>query len=264
MSYETIRVEAADGIVRLTLDRPDSANAITATMAEELLDAARRCQGGNVRAVVLTGAGRFFSAGGDIAAFAVCGDELPAALDSMTADLHAALAALAAIDAPLIAAVNGTAAGAGLSLVCAADIAIASRSARFKSAYTAAGLTPDGGATYFLSRLVGLRRAQELVLMNRTLTAAEAAQWGLVTRVVDDDDLESEVATVASAIAAGATGALGAAKRLLHAGWTASLEAQMASESRAIAAAAGTAEGREGIAAFVAGRAADFRRAGVV
>lgn len=260
MTYETIRFEPAEGVVRLTLHRPQAANAITATMAAELREAADRCTAPDVRVVVLGATGRFFSVGGDLADFAGLGEQLPAALDAMTSDLHAALATFARMDAPLIAAVNGMAAGAGFALVCAADLAVAAESARFVSAYTRAGLTPDGGTSYSLARHVGLRRAQELVLTNRVLTPAEALEWGLLTRVVADDALEAEVATLSETLSAGATGALGSAKRLLHAGWSADLDAQLASEARAISAAAGGPEGQEGIAAFLSKREPDFRR----
>lgn len=260
MMYDTLRYDEGDcGVVTLTLNRPSAANAITAEMAAELLDAAQRCQTHQARVVVLAATGRFFCAGGDLGGFAALGEGLPVALRNMAADLNAALLCFAGMDAPLIAAVNGTAAGAGLSLVCAADIAVAAESARFVSAYTAAGLTPDGGATYALVRHVGLRRAQELVLTNRVLTAAEALSWGLLTRVVAEDSLQEEVAGLARSFAEGATGALGASKRLLHAAWLTNLQAQLDAEADGVAAAAGGPEGTEGIGAFLAKRAPAFR-----
>jgi 2-(1,2-epoxy-1,2-dihydrophenyl)acetyl-CoA isomerase len=246
------------GVAWLTLDSPDAGNAISAGMATELLVAARRCRESDVRAVVLTARGRCFSVGGSLAEFADLGEELPTAMAAMAADLHEALALLAGGDAPVVAAVNGMAAGAGLSLVCAADLAVAAESARFVAAYTRAGLTPDGGLTYSLVRHVGLRRAQEVVLTNRTLTASEALDWGLITRVVADGELVASVRALAQDLASGATGALGDAKRLLHAGWLTDLPTHLRTEAQAVCEAAAGEEGREGIDAFLAKRAPQF------
>jgi 2-(1,2-epoxy-1,2-dihydrophenyl)acetyl-CoA isomerase len=247
------------GVAKLTLDQPSVGNAIGAQIAAELLGAARRCGADDVRVVVLAAEGRFFSVGGNLAAFSDLGDQLPTALAAMAADLHEALDILAAVNAPVIAAVNGMSAGAGLSLVCAADLAIAAESARFVAAYTRAGLTPDGGLTYSLIRHVGLRRAQELVLTNRMLSADEALAWGLVNRVVPDDALDAEVGALAGQLADGATGALGSAKRLMHSSWNSDLTGQLRAEAEAVCAAAGRTEGREGIAAFLAKRTPRFR-----
>jgi 2-(1,2-epoxy-1,2-dihydrophenyl)acetyl-CoA isomerase len=163
------------------------------------------------------------------------------------------------MNAPVIAAVQGAAAGAGMSLACAADIVVAADTAKFTMAYTRAGLVPDGSSTYFLPRIVGLRRALDLALTSRVLTAAEAESLGIATRVVPEAGLLETALAIATELARGATQALGATKRLLHAGWTGTLETQMELETRAIADVARTGDAREGIAAFAAKRQPSFR-----
>jgi 2-(1,2-epoxy-1,2-dihydrophenyl)acetyl-CoA isomerase len=159
---------------------------------------------------------------------------------------------------PLITAINGPAAGAGLSLAILGDIAIAARSAHFTLAYPAIGLSPDGGSTWLLPRLVGLRKAQELALCNRRITAEEAAAMGLITRSVADDALAADVTKTTNALIASATGALGRTRQLLLSSFGATLESQMEEEARAIAESGRSADGREGIAAFLAKRTAHF------
>ncbi|HYD47865.1 MAG TPA: enoyl-CoA hydratase-related protein, partial [Terriglobales bacterium] len=146
-----------------------------------------------------------------------------------------------------------------MSLACAADLVVAAESAKFTMAYTRAGLVPDGSSSYFLSRIVGLRRALELTLTNRVLSAAEALALGIVTRVAPDAELRPQAEALASELAEGATHSLGLAKRLLHQGWNNTLESQMELESRAIADAARTPNAREGILAFVEKRRPNFR-----
>ena len=259
MGYENLRFEASQGVARITLQRPDAANTIDLALARELADAALRCaEDPTVRAVVLTGEGKMFCAGGDIGAFAGAGDGVPALLKQITAQLHVAVSRFARMNAPLIAAVNGPAAGAGLALACAADLALASDAAKFTMAYTKIGLAPDGSSTWFLPRLVGTRRSLELMLTNRTLSAEEALAWGLVNRVVPVAALLGEAESLARELAAGATGAFGAVKRLLLLSAGQGLEAQMEWEAHAIADAARSRDGSEGIAAFLAKRAPRF------
>ena len=259
MPYTALLFEVRDSIARITLNRPDAANAINVDMARDLMHAALQCdEDPTVRAVIISGTGRMFCAGGDLKSFAVQGENLAYHLKEVTTYLHAAMSRLTRMDAPIVAAVNGTAAGAGMSLACACDLVLAAESARFTMAYTRAGLTPDGSSTYFLPRIVGLKRALELTLTNRLLSAQEACEWGIVTRVVPDANLQAEADTLAAQLASSATGALGAAKRLLHSGWTETLETQMELETRAIAARAYTADGREGITAFLEKRAPKF------
>ena len=181
-----------------------------------------------------------------------------AAIESLTIDLHAALAGFARMDAPLVAAVTGSAGGAGMSLVAACDLVVAAESAKFTMGYTKVGLVPDGTSSYFLARVVGLRRAADLMLTNRTLTAAEAEAWGLVNRVVPDGDARDEALALARALATGPTRAFGLAKQVLYEGAASSLEEAMERESRAISTAAATADAREGIAAFLGKRAPQF------
>lgn len=258
--YTTILFDVQDNVARITLNRPEAANAINAELATEFMHAAIRCdEDPQIRAVLLTGTGRMFCAGGDLKAFAAQGDALPAHLKEVTTYLHAGISRFNRADAPLIAAVNGIAAGAGMSLVSACDLAIAAQSCRFTMAYTRAGLTPDGSSTHFLARLVGMKRALELTLTNRMLSAQEALDWGLINRVVPDDDLQTEAMALATQLARGPTLALGNSKRLLHSGWTEPLETQMELETRAIADMARTADGREGIAAFLEKRDPQFK-----
>ena len=248
-------IERTDGVVRLVLNRPDAANAIDADLAKALRDAAVMCdEDASVRCVVLAARGKLFCAGGDVRAFASAGPKLGAMLHGLASDLHAAMQRLARMGKPLVTAVQGPAAGAGLSLAVLGDIALASRSAHFTMAYTALGLSPDGGSTWLLPRLIGLRRTQELALTNRRVAADEAAALGLVTRAVDDAALAGEVDALASSLARSATAALGRTRTLLLSAFGASLEDQMAAETRAIAAGGDSAEGQEGVQAFLAKR----------
>lgn len=259
MAYETIEFEVRDRAAWIRLNRPEVFNALNPKMAEELSEAAIRCdEDAGIRCAVLTGNGKAFFAGGDLAAFHAAGDGMSVMMKQMTVDLHGAISRLVRMDAPFIAAVNGVAAGAGFSMMLTADFAIAARSAKFTMAYTRAGLSPDGGSTYFLARLVGLRRAQELALTNRTLSAEEALDWGIVNKVVDDAALLGEVEALAKDLANGPTKAFGAATRLLREGMDNSLETQMELEARSIAEMGRSADGREGIAAFLGKRKANF------
>ena len=261
MDYSTITFDVQDSIATITLNRPDNANALNIDMSKELMQAAIQCsEDPSIRAVLLTGTGRMFCAGGDLKSFASHGRgaQLAAHLKEVTIYLHGAVSRFLRMDPPLIGVVNGVAAGAGMSIACACDMVLAAESSKFTMAYTRAGLTPDGSSTYFLSRAVGMKRATELVLTNRMLSAQEAYEWGIVNQIVPDADLMTEATKLASSLAAGATGAFGAAKRLLHNGWTETVETQMELESQAIAARAHTADGDEGISAFLEKRAPNF------
>ncbi len=248
----------ADGIARLTLNRPQAGNAIDVPLAQALMEAAIACdEDDSIRVVLLTGAGRLFCAGGDVTGFAAAEDRLPALLKLLTAYLHSAVARFARMGKPLVTAINGPAAGAGFPLALLGDIALAASTAHFTIAYGAIGLSPDGGTTWLLPRLVGLRRAQELTLLNKRVSAPEAAALGLITRVVEDN-LEAEALAVAAELARGATRALGRTRNLLLTSFGHSLEEQIELEAREIAAAARDSEGREGVAAFIAKRKPDF------
>jgi len=256
----TVKFELVDDVAWVTLNRPEVANTMNLQFGSDLLDAATRCRGTHgVRAVVVTGAGKAFSFGGDLGAMMMNeGKAIEAYLRELTVDLHAAIVAFTRLDAPVIAAVNGTAAGAGVGLVAMADLAIAAESAKFSLAYTGVGLTPDGSTSYFLPRILGAKRAMELVLTNRPLTAAEALDWGLVNKVVPDADVLAEAGKLATRLAAGPLGAFAQAKRLFRS--EASLEAQLEDESRTIATQATGAEAAEGIQAFLGKRKPDFPR----
>ncbi len=260
MSYETLTFDVADGVATITLNRPDAVNAMNRAMMMDLFAVARRCDADDaIRAVVMTGSGKMFCAGGDLKDFAAQGDDMPAYITELATYLHAAVTRFQRMDAPLVIAVNGMAAGGGLSLVASGDIVIASDDAAFTCAYTNAGITPDGSSTYFLAKHVGLLRAKELVLTNRRLSAQEALDWGLVTRVVPSDQLLSEARALASQLAAGPTKAFGGAKRLLLSAYSGTLETQLEDESASITKQVKDHDGREGIEAFATRRKPEFK-----
>jgi 2-(1,2-epoxy-1,2-dihydrophenyl)acetyl-CoA isomerase len=246
--YSTILYEVRDKVAHLTLNRPEAANSLGPTVAAEMMDAMVRSEDdrANVRAMVVTGAGRFFCAGADLKGFYTPND----GLKSRVSVFHAVLSRIARAEFPVIAAVNGAAAGAGMGLACACDIVFASESAKFVMAYSKIGLSPDGGTTYFLPRKIGMGRAMELVFTSRPLSGREAFEWGIANRVVADAELQSEAHVFAATLAQGPTRAFGAAKQLLHSGWNESLESQVDKELRSIGAMARTRDAREAIAAF--------------
>ena len=259
MPDSLVLLTVADRVARITLNRPAAGNALNADLAAQLrARAAQVAERADVGVVVLDAAGPMFCVGGDLGWMAEQGDDVGAALHALATDLHAALESLCGMDAPVVAAVGGVAAGAGMSLVCAADLAIASTAAKLTMAYTAAGLSPDGGSTWFLPRIVGQRRAAELMLTNRRLTAQEACELGILTRVVDADALGDEVDALARSLADGPAGAYGATKRLLAGSGSSTLPDQLAAEADAISELGAAADGREGVAAFLGKRAPRF------
>lgn len=259
MTDEKVLFDVVDGVGAITLNRPDKANAMDLEVMETLMRLAITCdEDKEIRAVVITGAGRFFSAGGDMASFQDAGDNAGALVKEMTTHYHAAISRFSRMDAPIIAAVNGMAAGAGFSLAAACDLSIAAESAVFLSAYTAGARSPDGSSTYFVPRLIGTRRAMELMLTNRRLTAQEALEWGLVNRVVADEDLPGETMALARELADGPTLAYGQVKALLHRSLSGTLETQMELEARGIAAMSHTADAKEGAIAFLEKRAPKY------
>jgi len=260
MDHKALTFEIRDGIATITMTRPASFNALDLQMSIELLDVANICATDPaVRCVVLTGAGeKAFCAGGDVAGFVGAGDKVQRLVQDMTTNLHMAISRFTWMRAPVIAAVNGVAAGAGLSIMAFCDLAIAADHARFTSAYTRIGLTPDGSSTFFLSHLIGRRRAMEMYMTNRNLTAAEALDWGLVNRVVRGADLMTEAGALARQLADGPTEAHGGIKRMLNSAATESLESQMELETRMIVTMVATADGREGVRAFVEKRKPSF------
>jgi len=253
---QRIRFTQQDGVARLRLIRPDAANAIDLTFAQELRVAVDACAADGARAVLISAEGKQFCGGGDLRSFAQQ-DDLSAHLGEVLAELHPALALLAELDAPIVIAVEGSVAGAGVGLVCAGDIVLASASSRFVMAYTAAGLTPDGSSSYFLPRLVGPRRALEMTLTNRPIGAAEALDWGLVTRVLPDGEVAAEAERLAVGFATGPTLAFGSSKRLLRDA-NSDLAAHLDRERDAMLRSGSTADGQEGVAAFAARRPPAF------
>lgn len=260
MNFETITFEIKGRTAYITLNRPKMFNALNLTAGKELMHAAICCdESPEIRAVVLTGAGKAFSAGGDLTYFAEHGAHLSVTLKEMAVYCHAAVSRFMRMDKPLISAVNGAAAGIGMSLALAGDIILASESASFTAAYTAAGLSPDGAMTYLLPKMIGLPRARELMLTNRRLKAREALEWGLVNKVVPDEVLPGEAESLATSLENGPTRSYGMVKKLLNDCFSATPETQMELEARGIAEMARTGDGLEGINAFVGKRSPAFK-----
>ncbi|MEM7268962.1 MAG: enoyl-CoA hydratase/isomerase family protein [Pseudomonadota bacterium] len=252
MTYETMTYEVADNIATITLNRPDNANALNAKMAEELFDVSVKCDvDPEVRCVILTATGKLFCGGGDLAEMHEAGADQEAHLLTMATILHQGVIRFSKMDAPLIVAVNGTAGGGGFSLVLAGDYVISSDKAKFVSAYTASALTPDGSSTYFLAKHVGLLRAKELAMTNRLLTAEEACEWGMVSKVVPHDTLMDEAMAMARKFAAGPTAAYGGVKRLALTAFSDPMEAQLDKESISISSLMRGHDGPHGIESFL-------------
>lgn len=259
MENTHVRLSVDNHIGLVTLNRPEVGNALDLQMAKELLDVAIHCsENDQIRAVVLTGAGNKFSVGGDLKSFALEGEDIGAHLKMVTTYLHQAISYFARMNKPVIGAVNGVAAGAGMSMACACDLVYAAETSKFVMAYNKIGLTPDGSGSYFLPRLVGMRRALELMYTNRMLNAAEAKEWGIVNEVVIESDLMKVVLELAEQLASGPMNAYGATKKLFYHSLQETLESQMAMESDHLALRATSKEGQEGISAFLEKRKADY------
>jgi len=253
-------VEREGAVATLRMNRPERMNVYDFEMGEALLAAlAPLADDPAVRCIVFTGAGRVFSAGGDVGMMGGMKEEAPHRFLDLTVRLHAFVASLRRCRKPVLSAVNGVAAGGGFSLAMAGDIVVAAESARFALAYQNIGLSPDGGSTFFLARAVGTHRAMELTLTGRTLSAGEAASWGLVQRVFPDASFASDTAALAASIAAGPTLAYGKTKELYNRALLQPLETQMEEERQGIAESARTGDFREGIRAFLAKEKASFR-----
>jgi 2-(1,2-epoxy-1,2-dihydrophenyl)acetyl-CoA isomerase len=259
VQQKNVRCVRRGAVAWVTLDRADAGNAMSLELLADLGEAIRHVEADpRVRALVLTGSGRFFCVGGALDTMHDA-DEIGQRIRAMTFHLHAVISSLARMPAPTIAAVNGPAAGAGLSLAIACDFVVAVETARFSSSYAAAGLSTDGGQSWTLPRRIGHGRAREMLLLDRRLTAAEALDWGLVNVVAKAGELDQAVTDVAEKLARGPTAAFGRIKGLLADADTAGLEAQLDREARAMAASVATEDAREGIAAFLEKRAPNFR-----
>ncbi|CDO90371.1 enoyl-CoA hydratase [Mycobacterium triplex] len=255
-----VALDVAAGVARLRLNRPEASNGMNVEFLKALHEAALTCHADPaVRVVLLTGEGRNFCAGGDIHTFESKGAGLPDYLREATAWLQLATAALIQLRAPVVAAVQGFAAGGGgLGLVCASDIVVAAQSAKFFSGAVRVGMAPDGGSSVTLTQLVGLRQALRILLTNPTLSATEAQQIGLVTEVVDDAELFSRADQIAAELAALPPRALSATKRLVWSGLGASVEERLAEEARTVSELSGTADALEGLRAVIERRKPNF------
>lgn len=255
-----VTLDITNGVGRLRLNRPDAANGMNVELLKALHERVLACHGDPaVRVVLLTGAGRNFCAGGDVRTFESKGEGLPDYLREATAWLQLATAALIQLRAPVVTAVQGYAAGGGgLGLVCASDLVIAARSAKFFSGAVRVGMAPDGGSSVTLTQLVGLRQALRILLTNPTLTADEALAIGLVTEVVDDGELLGRAERLATELASMPGRALSATKRLVWSGVGASVEQRLAEEAHTVSELSGTADALEGLRAVIERRAPRF------
>ncbi|MCP4615735.1 MAG: enoyl-CoA hydratase/isomerase family protein [Bradyrhizobium sp.] len=255
-----VLLDIADGIARLRLNRPDAANGMSVELLSALCDAIMVCHGHpDLRVVLLSGEGANFCAGGDVRAFASKGEKLPDYIRQATAYLQNAVTGLLRLEAPVIASVQGFAAGGGgFGLVCASDIVIAAESAKFLAGATRVAMAPDAGVSVTLSRLVGLRRAMSILLTNPVIPAAEALEMGIVTRVVPDIELANASLALAQELAAGAPKALAATKRLVWVGTGTSIEQCLSEEARTVSELSGMADAREGLAAVIERRKPKF------
>ena len=255
----TVQIACDGAIRRLTLNRPDKLNAFTRDMHAELRAALEAANAdAQCRVVVLTGAGRAFSAGQDLSEAAGANAASGGAENPLETWYNPLIRLIATPEKPVIAAVNGVAAGAGANIALACDLVLAARSASFLQAFARIGLIPDAGGTYFLPRLVGAQRARGLVMLAEPLSAEKAEAWGLVWKVVDDDRLALEVSAVAGKLAVGATYALALAKRALAASAGNTLDRQLDLERDLQQLASASPDAREGIAAFLDKRAPRF------
>lgn len=254
MRFQTLNIEQNGRVLVITLNRPDMLNAINLELARELCQIAEQTQQNpDIGAIILTGAGdKAFCAGGDLQAFNKFSPEMGAHLKQVTDYFHKAICLFSEMAAPVIAAINGVAAGGGLSMVGFPELAIASKSATFVSAYTKIGLTPDGSSSFFMPRIIGIRRYYELVLTNRTLSAEQALEWGLVSEIIEDDQLLTRAMALAQMIADGPQSSHQRIKKLVMTSFDSDLAEQLDREARFLSECADSDNGKDGIAAFLA------------
>jgi 2-(1,2-epoxy-1,2-dihydrophenyl)acetyl-CoA isomerase len=252
---------ALDGDVwHVTLDNPTAGNVVDQAMAEQLGAAVAQRPAG-ARAVLLTAAGPRFCVGGDVRVFAAAADDMPEVIGRLAETWHETIRTLLYCDVPVVAGVHGAVAGAGLGLLGACDIVVCARNTKLRPAYGGLGLSPDGGTSWALTRALGAPRALELMLTDSTLSAADAHLFGLVARLVDDDELHDVVTALAHQVAAGPVRAMVRTRGLVRRAAVRTLEEQLVDEERLIRESAADPESREGVAAFLAGRRPDFRSA---
>ena len=255
----TTDFDADTGIATLTFNRPEALNAISVPLAESFLAAAQALkERSGLRCIVLTGSGRAFMAGGDIASMTGSPEQAGKAVSAILGAVNPAILLLRSMDAPVIAVVKGVAAGAGLSLALMADLVIAQEDTKFLMAYNGIGAVPDCGGSWFLTHKVGTGRAAELMLLGRTLSAAEAKDWGMITECVPEADFEKRVAEITEKVANGPTRAFGAFRRLTDGACGDRLAAQLEAEKEAFLEMTRTGDFAEGVSAFLAKRPPEF------
>jgi 2-(1,2-epoxy-1,2-dihydrophenyl)acetyl-CoA isomerase len=259
MSYQTILFESSAGVARLTFNRPDRLNSFNTAMHSEVRDALGRLGTSDARVLVITGAGRGFCAGQDLGDRAIAPGGTAVDLgESIEKNYKPLVLSLRRLPMPVIAAVNGVAAGAGANIALACDLVIAARSASFVQAFSKLGLVPDSGGTWFLPRLIGNARAMGLALLGDKLPAEQAAQWGLIWRCVEDAELPAVVDGLASQLAAAPTRGLARTKQALYESWGRTLEEQLDIERDYQRELGRTSDYAEGVAAFTQKRPPQF------
>ena len=261
MNYETLELTVDEGgLARLVLNQPALGNPFNAQMCADMSRACSKLLArGDVRAVLLTANGKFFTVGGDINMFARKLDTLPAEILEWTSTLHMGLARLKRMNAPLIASVHGICMGGGVALVGACDVVYAGRSARFGAAYPQIGYSCDAGASFALASRMGIARARRFLLFNEMLSADQALTAGLADYVVDDAALAGTAEQVAKQLASGPTRAFGEIRRLVDKALRTPMESQLEDEAQALSGCAGSLDAREGITAFVEKRTPNFK-----
>lgn len=257
MTYQTIDFKVEGGVARLTLNRPDRLNSFTVQMHEEVADALDNL--GDARTLVLTGAGRGFCAGQDLNDRAVAPGEAVDLGESVEKRYNPLIRRLIALPMPVIARVNGVAAGAGANIALACDIVIAAKSAKFIQSFAAIGLIPDSGGTWVLPRLVGQARALGLALTGEPLAAEKAADWGLIWKAVEDEALDAEVDALAARFATGPTRGLAAIKTMIRESWDHRLDEELDLQRDMMRKLGFSEDYKEGVAAFMEKRTPEFK-----